>query len=123
MKTETSNVKSSNSTASLSTNAVFDILLEEQRRDALSYLSQKVGAVSVDELVEGIAHRNGDLTPERLEAISTRFHHAHLPKLIDSAVVRYDPATGTIERRDAARILDPYLELASLEDGRQPRSA
>lgn len=123
MKTDTSNVESSNSAASLSANAVFELLLEEHRRDALSYLSQKVGAVSVDEIVEGIARRDAELTPERLEAISTRFHHAHLPKLIDAAVVRYDPVAETIERRAAASVLDPYLELASLEDGRRPRSA
>ena len=123
MKTDTSDVTSSNSTASLSTNAVFDILLEEQRRDVLLFLSQNVGAVSVDDVLEGLAHRDGKLTPDRLEAISTRFYHAHLPKLIDTAVVRYDPAAGTIERRDAARILDPYLELASREDGGLSRLA
>ena len=112
MTTDTSNVDSRTGTASLPANTVFELLLDEQRRDALYYLSQKVGAVSVDELTAQLAHGAGDPTRERLETIATGFHHAHLPKLIDAAVVRYDPDARTIERRTAAAALDPYLELA-----------
>ena len=88
------------------------MLLDEQRRDALYYLSQKVGAVSLDDLAAQLALRDGDPSGARLEAIAAGFYHTHLPKLIEAAVVRYDPDAGTVERRSAAAALDPYLELA-----------
>ena len=123
MTTETSNVDRADRIASLPVDTVFDPLLARQRRDALTYLSRHVGAVPLDDLVAGIAPEAEASSPERLEAIASGFHHAHLPKLIDSAVVRYDPATRTIERRPAARCLDPYLDLAALErDDSVPRS-
>ncbi|WP_255681836.1 hypothetical protein [Natrinema sp. SYSU A 869] len=37
-------------------------------------------------------------------------------KLVDSDVLRYDADAGTVERRAAARSLDPYLELAYVND-------
>jgi len=79
-------------------------------------LSRKVGAVSLEELVDRIAHREGNPTGDRLEQIAVEFHHNHLRKLVDSKVLRYDADAGTIERRAAARSLDPYLELAFTTD-------
>ncbi|WP_339102257.1 hypothetical protein [Haloterrigena salinisoli] len=122
MTTETSNVDRSDRIASLSVDTVFDLLHSRQRRDALTYLSRHVGAVPLDELVAGIASRE-ELTPEALESIASGFHHVHLPKLIETAVVRYEPTTRTIERRPAARCLDPFLDLATLAEGDSvPRS-
>ncbi|WP_265108757.1 DUF7344 domain-containing protein [Halosolutus halophilus] len=112
MKTDISNAETSSGHATLPVDTVFELLLDEQRRAALYYLSQKVGAVSIDDVTAQLAHRDGGPTRERLAAITTAFHHTHLPKLIDSGVVRYDRAAGTIERRAAAADLDPYLELA-----------
>ena len=112
MTTDTSNVEPRGGTASLSTDAIFELLLDEHRRGALEYLSRTVGAVSIDELTAQLAIRDGDRTRDRRDAIRTRFHHSHLPKLLETGVVRYDPAAGTIERRAAAASLDPYLELA-----------
>lgn len=112
MTTDTTDVDVRTDTTSLSTNIVFELLLDEQRRDVLYYLSQKVGAVSIDELTAQLTHGSDNPTRDRLEEITTEFYHAHLPKLIDAAVVRYDPDAGTVERRAAAAALDPYLELA-----------
>ncbi|MXV61392.1 hypothetical protein GS429_04795 [Natronorubrum sp. JWXQ-INN-674] len=116
MKTDTANVETPNADASLSSNTVFELLLEERRRYALYYLSRKVGAVSLEEIVERIAHTEGEPTRERLEEIALEFHHNHLRKLVDAAVLQYDSETGTLERRSAARVLDPYLELAYVDD-------
>ena len=122
MTTETSNVDYSDSIATLPVDTVFELLLARQRRDALTYLSGRVGAVPLDDLLAGIASPE-EATSESLEAFASGFHHAHLPKLIESAVVRYDPATRTIERRAAANCLDPYLDLAALAEGESvPRS-
>ncbi|PGF16503.1 hypothetical protein CP556_10495 [Natrinema sp. CBA1119] len=116
MKTDISDVNSSGSDTSLHSNTVFELLCEDHRRYALYYLSRKVGAVSLEELVDRIAHREGNPTGDRLEQIAVEFHHNHLRKLVDSKVLRYDADAGTIERRAAARSLDPYLELAFTTD-------
>ena len=112
MTTDTSNVDSRTGTTSLPADTVFELLLDEQRRDVLYYLSQQVGAVPIDELTDRLAHGTGDPTRDHLETTTAGFHHAHLPKLFDAAVVRYDSEARTIERRAAAAALDPYLELA-----------
>lgn len=115
MKTDISNVDSFDADARLPTNTVFELLLEERRRYALHYLSQHVGALSIEDLVDGIAHMEG-ASRERLDEIDVEFHHNHLRKLVDANVLRYDRDAGTVERREAARALDPYLELAYVDD-------
>ncbi|WP_254761939.1 DUF7344 domain-containing protein [Natrinema marinum] len=116
MKTDTSDVHTPETDATLSTDTVFELLLDEQRRYALYYLSRRVGAVSIEELVEQIADHEGVPTRDRVEQISVEFYHNHLRKLVDSKVLRYDAETGTVERLAAARSLDPYLELAYVAD-------
>lgn len=112
MTTETTHAKSASTDIDLPEDVVFELLLEDRRRYALYYLSRKVGAVRLDELVERLAHREGTLRPDRLAEISLEFHHNHLRKLVDADVVRYDDDAGTVERTAAAGMLDPYLELA-----------
>ena len=116
MKTDISDVNAAEADATLPTNTVFELLLEDQRRYALYYLSRKVGAVTIEELVDRIADREGEPTRDRIEQIAVEFHHNHLRKLVDSKVLRYDADAGTVERRAAARSLDPYLELAFVTD-------
>ena len=111
MTTETSNVESRTGTASLPANTIFELLLDDQRRDALYYLSGKVGAVALEDLVAQVALRDGEASGTRVEAIAAGFRH-NQPKLIDAAVVRYDAETGTIERRPEAAALEPFLQLA-----------
>ena len=116
MNTDTTAVEHADTDAGLPTDTVFELLLEERRRYTLSYLSRRIGAVAIEDVVDRLAHREGAPTPERREAIRLEFHHSHLPKLTDSGVVAYDPAADTIEREPAARALDSYLELALVDD-------
>ncbi|WP_254525153.1 DUF7344 domain-containing protein [Natrinema caseinilyticum] len=116
MKTDISDADVSGTDVTLPSNTVFELLLDEQRRYALYYLSRKVGAVTIEELTERIADRDENPTPERVEQITVEFHHNHLRKLVESEVLRYDADAGTVERRAAARTLDPYLELAFVGD-------
>ncbi|ELZ19771.1 hypothetical protein C477_07328 [Haloterrigena salina JCM 13891] len=112
MTTETSNAESRTGTDSLPANTIFELLLDDQRRDALYYLSGKVGAVALEDLVAQVALRDGEASGTRVDAITAGFRHNHLPKLIDAAVVRYDTDAGTVERRPEAAALDPFLQLA-----------
>ncbi|SIR66538.1 DUF7344 domain-containing protein [Natronorubrum thiooxidans] len=116
MNTDITNVEAAGTNAGLPSDTVFELLLEDRRRYALYYLSRKVGAVSLDELVARIAHREGTPTRDRREAIRLEFHHNHLRKLIEADVLKYDADAETVERKPAARALDSYLELAFVDD-------
>ncbi|MFC6716598.1 hypothetical protein ACFQGT_01810 [Natrialbaceae archaeon GCM10025810] len=116
MKTDTSDVEFAGADAGLGVNRIFELLLEPDRRYALYHLSRKVGAVSLEEIAEQIALRTGEPTRERIAAVTTGLHHNHVPKLVGAGVVRYDRTTDTVERLPAATALDPYLELAVVDD-------
>ncbi|MFP8951614.1 hypothetical protein ACLI4Z_01400 [Natrialbaceae archaeon A-arb3/5] len=116
MNTDTTNVETPGSDAHLPADVVFDLLLDGRRRYALYYLSRKVGAVDVDELVDRIAERDGTETADHRDAIRLEFCHNHLRRLVDAGVLRYDRASETVERTAMARVFDPYLELAFVQD-------
>ncbi|WP_226004186.1 DUF7344 domain-containing protein [Natrinema salinisoli] len=115
MTTDISDAKSMETDGFLSSNTIFELLCDDHRRYALYYLSRRVGAISLEDLVDRIADRE-DVDRDGIDRIAVAFHHNHLRKLIDSEVLRYDPDAGTVERRSAARSLDPYLELAYVDD-------
>lgn len=116
MKTEPFNVNHPHSDSDLSVSTIFDLLGNHRRRYMLYYLSRKVGAVSLEEVAEGIALREGEPTRNRFERICTGLHHTHLPMLVDASVVRYDRDAGTITLLEAASQLDTFLELAMAHD-------
>ncbi|MCU4742959.1 hypothetical protein OB955_18490 [Halobacteria archaeon AArc-m2/3/4] len=116
MKTDTSDVKIPSNKRTLSANTVFELLQAQRRRYALHYLSQKVGAVPITELAEQIALWEGDPTYDRVERICTGLHHRHLPKLVDTQIVRYDPTAETVELQPLPANLESHLELAVLDD-------
>ncbi|MDJ1432545.1 hypothetical protein [Halostagnicola sp. A-GB9-2] len=116
MKTDTTDVEHRSGDVPLPTNTIFDLLLDQRRRYVLYYLSRRLGAVSIEELTEAIELREGTQRSDSLERISTGLHHNHLPKLVDANVVKYDPTTERVERLPAASKLDPYLELAAIDD-------
>lgn len=116
MNSDTTNAEQGSGDGSLPPNTIFDLLLDRRRRHALYFLSRRVGAVSIEELADGIAHREGTKRPDDRERISTGLHHTHLPKLVEAKVVSYDPVTERVERLPACDRLDPYLELAETDD-------
>ncbi|OVE85325.1 DUF7344 domain-containing protein [Natronolimnobius baerhuensis] len=115
MTTKTTPIKSTSTDAILPTETVFTLLSDNRRRYALYYLSQTVGAVSVDTVIDELAHyeRPGETpTQTLLEELTLEFHHNHRRLLVDTGVVSYDADAGTLERTRTARALDPYLTLA-----------
>lgn len=119
MKTTTPDTPvNSTETSALAPTTIFSLLANDRRRYVLRYLSQKVGAASLDDLAEQVALREGEPTADRYERILTDLHHTHLPKLVDGSVVRYDVERETVELRDAADELMPYLECVATADPR-----
>lgn len=106
----------SSQTDELSATDIFPLLADDRRRSILHHLSQHIGAVSLGELAEQLAVREGDSTYDYYERILTNLHHSQLPKLVDGGLVRYDAEAETVHRLDAIESVRPYLDLALADD-------
>lgn len=101
---------------SLTTDQVFDLLADGQRRRAIAVLREADGKVELGELADETAARGenadpADISEDRRERTAAMLHHAHLPRLEDADVAEYDPMGGTVELTDVADDLDPYFEV------------
>jgi len=99
------------------TTTIFNLLANHRRQLTLQYLTSTVGAVPLRDVADQIALWEGEHTKERCERICTSLVHVHLPKLVDAEIVRYDPNRETIELRETADQLAPFLDLAAPADG------
>ena len=100
----------------MSTKALFGLLSDSRRRDAVRYLVARQHEVSLDELSAGIATRENPPSRQRLARISIDLHHVHLPKLADVGIVHYDPESGTVEPLAPASQLEPLLDGLDVDD-------
>ena len=101
---------------SLTTDQVFDLLGDGQRRRAIAALRARDGEADLDELAEATAAREEDIEREEVDAdqrerTAAMLHHAHLPRLEDANVAEYDPMAGAVELTEVAGDLDPYFEV------------
>jgi len=101
---------------SLTTDQVFDLLGDGQRRRAIAALRARDGEADLDELAEATAAREEDVEREQVdedqrERTAAMLHHAHLPRLEDANVAEYDPMAGEVELTEVAEDLDPYFEV------------
>ena len=94
---------------------MFVVLSQERRQHAIAYLAQKTAAISIGDLAEYIALKEGDPTYDRYERVLTDLHHCQLPYMVDAGVVRYDPDTELIELLVDRDDLTPYLRLIESE--------
>lgn len=97
-----------------------DILASERRRNILSFLKGNPGKISSrEELVEILL----DCEPDEPGPVSHRecleieLHHVHLPKLADTALIDYDPTSGTVEYRASADIELFVSQYAAIDQG------
>ena len=117
MKTTTPETASrSTAPAAPTPTTLFELLANDRRRYVLHYLSQMIGAVSLDDLIEQVARWEDDPTRDRRERILTDLHHTHLPKLTDAGVVRYDLEQETVELLATANALRDHLQLVTATD-------
>ncbi|WP_134670514.1 DUF7344 domain-containing protein [Halorussus marinus] len=104
--------------ATLTTDEVFELLSDADRRCALVVLRRADGAVSLGELASATVAIAEDRDPEGVadderERTATALHHRHLPRLAEAGVVDYDPAESRVELTDAAADLDPVFRMLS----------
>lgn len=106
------------STRSLPESAVYEILGNPRRRQAIRHLTDTAGGrtVSLRALSTAIAAaETGESPPPRAarESVYNSLQQTHLPKLHELGIVEYDTAARTVRIRDSAREIDRCLGVAS----------
>lgn len=99
---------------------VFQLLSAGRRRKVLEHANEYEGEVTLDDVAERIAAAEqdtsvGQLAGDQRERVSVSLYQCHLPKLDDANVIDFDRTTGTIELRERAEQLFPYLSLDPFE--------
>lgn len=98
----------------LSDDVIFGLLKNQRRREALRYLHENGGSATRSELAEHIAAKENDTEPRLLSSDQRKrvyigLYQCHLPKMNEVGVIEYDKNRGTIELRDVAEDLLPYV--------------
>ncbi|SEO22543.1 hypothetical protein SAMN04487948_101194 [Halogranum amylolyticum] len=99
----------------LSKDELFEILKNQRRRDALSFLKENGGEVNLSDMSEFIAAKENGIDVSALSSSQRKrvyigLYQCHLPKMANFGVVDFDKDRGTIELLPAAELLDPYLD-------------
>lgn len=108
----------------LSTDLVFDVLKNRQRRYVLQYLRDADGPVQLSELAEQVAAWENDTTVEAVTAKDrkrtyTSLYQLHLPKLDDAGVIEYDQSGGVITlNADVISEIERYVALSAIDPKR-----
>lgn len=110
-------------TDDLSNDVVFGLLSAKRRRSVLRYLHENDGGTTIGEVAEHIGAAENGIEVHQLSSTQRKrayvgLYQNHLPKLDDANVIDYDRARGTIELREGAEQLFPYLYLDSADAGK-----
>ncbi|KYH24634.1 hypothetical protein HAPAU_36170 [Halalkalicoccus paucihalophilus] len=100
----------------LSKDDLFHILSNSRRRDALHYLNEHDGQITMRDMAEWIAAREHNTSVSQLRSTERQpvyiaLYQCHLPQLDDYGIIEYNQARGTIRRTNLADRLNPYLYL------------
>lgn len=109
-------------TDDLPNDVVFGLLSAARRRSVLRHLKENDGGATIGEVAEHIGAAENGIEVHQLSSTQRKrtyvgLYQNHLPKLNDANVIDYDRARGTIELREGAEQLLPYLSLDSADAG------
>jgi hypothetical protein len=102
------------SPATLSKDTLFEILKNQRRRDALSYLKANDGTATLSDMAEFIAAKEngievGALSSSQRKRVYIGLYQCHLPKMAGAGIISFEKNRGDIELRPEAEQLDVYL--------------
>ena len=111
---------STTSDSEISTDVVFKLLAHPQRRFVIHYLLRAGTAVPVSEVVEQMSAWKANcpikyLSDEDHKQAAIPLQHNHLPKLVDTGIIRYDRDHQLLEVTAGATTLAPYLQLLAAQ--------
>ncbi|MFD1515377.1 DUF7344 domain-containing protein [Halomarina rubra] len=96
--------------------AAFELMANRRRRHVLSYLRERTGTVSVDDLASQVIARElidgGPVDPESVEAT---LRHVHLPKLDAAGLIEFDEAEASVVPTRVERVSDPREDAVGFE--------
>lgn len=98
-----------------SKDVLFDILQNQRRRAALSYLRRTGGTATLSDMAEAIAAAENDVPVDALSSSQRKrvyisLYQCHLPRMATEGIVDYDKNRGVVELRSVALQFDPYLD-------------
>lgn len=111
---------SSETSAGLSTEDIYDVLSNRRRRYAIHYLKQAGEPVDISTLAERVAAWENDKSPGELDSkerkrVYISLYQSHLPTLAERGVITYDSDRGIVELADPLANADIYLEIVAGE--------
>lgn len=104
---------------------IHDVLQNDRRRKALSYLLDNEGATSLRQMSENIAgDESGEDPPPRNKrnSVYISLHQSHLPKLDKVGIVEYDDSSKDVKLRNEVERIIPYLSPARKSISIQPHT-
>lgn len=99
----------------LSKDVIFDLLRNQRRRRALSYLREHETS-TISDLAEHVAAQENNkdirnLTSTERKRVYVGLYQCHLPRMSDAGVINFNQARGTIAVRESTDQLFPFLDL------------
>lgn len=98
----------------LSRDRVFDLLQNDRRRSALTYLLHNDGEATVSELVDHVAKDVCGVGPNEMSAdqrkrIYTGLYQLHLDRLDEYDVIEFDRSSNHVRTSTNISVVQPYL--------------
>lgn len=107
-----------------SLDTVFHLLGDRRRRHVLACLAESEGELTLTELAEEVAAREGQASPgevpdEDCRSVRLALHHNHVPRLAASGALEYDRDRGLVRESTTTGRLERVRSL--LADGGEGR--
>lgn len=107
--------------ATISTEDVYQVLSNRRRRYAIHYLKQSDETVDVSTLAEQVAawenHKSvTELDSQERKRVYISLYQSHLPTLEERGLVNYDDDRGVVELTDSIADAEVYLEVVAGEN-------
>lgn len=95
----------------LTSDEIFDVLSNQRRRYALSYLQQNGSSAAIGTIATQVAAWESDksreaVTTDERKRVYTSLQQFHLPKLDEKCIVDFDERAGVVELDEAAEEID-----------------
>lgn len=100
--------------------SVFEALADQRRRYVLHCLAEYENPMAMADLATEVAVLENDTTSDGVEAeevncVYVSLYHIHVPKLEDTAIVRYDRAKNTVTLAEGTEPVNRSAELLAAE--------
>lgn len=107
---------SDGATGEFSREVVFEMLSNQRRRYVIHYLLDADEEAELRELARAVAAWENDKRPDAVTSQERRraynaLQQAHLPKMDDAGLIRFDSSRGTVSASEGLDDLQVYLEI------------